>query len=137
MAFCQSELIEVRKIPGKGRGVVARRTIPKGVIFERCPVLVLPNDEIFPENGESKLSYYVFEWGKDTVALALGYGSLYNHSYSPNARYDDAGVQTKIFSALREIQAGEEITINYNGEPSKQIPVGFDVIENKASANGR
>ena len=32
-----------------------------------------------------------------------------------NARYDDAGRQTKEYRALRDIQPGEEITINYNG----------------------
>jgi len=71
---------------------------------------------------------YVFDWGKGTVALALGYGSLYNHSYAPNARYDDEGQRTKIFTALRDIEAGEEITVNYNGHEDDQSPVGFDVI---------
>jgi len=46
------------------------------------------------------------------VALALGYRSLYNHSFRPNARYDDVGPLTKDFTALRDIQPGEEITVN-------------------------
>jgi SET domain-containing protein len=62
------------------------------------------------------------------VAVALGYGSLYNHSYTPNARYDDESPQIKIFTAIREIAAGEEITINYNGEPSDESPVWFKVV---------
>ena len=61
--------------------------------------------------------------------LALGYGSLYNHSYRPNARYVDLSERTKLFTAIRDIAAGEEITVNYNGEPEDQTPVGFDVVE--------
>ena len=52
------------------------------------------------------------------MALALGHGSLYNHSFRPNARYDDVGPQTKEFTAMRDIAPGQEITVNYNGEPT-------------------
>jgi SET domain-containing protein len=73
------------------------------------------------------LANYVFEWGRGTVALALGFGSIYNHSYSPNARYDDVGRLTKVYTALRDILPGEEITINYNGDENDLSPVGFEV----------
>ncbi|MFM8476053.1 MAG: SET domain-containing protein-lysine N-methyltransferase [Planctomycetaceae bacterium] len=63
------------------------------------------------------------------TAIALGFGSLYNHSYSPNARYDDVGRQIKEYKALRDIQKGEEITINYNGSEDCMDPVDFDVLE--------
>ena len=80
---------------------------------------------------------------RGTVALALGYGSLYNHSYRPNARYDDIGQLTKIFTALRDIPPGEEITVNYNGDPSDRAAVAFEVVEepelvvSRRSANGK
>ena len=125
MSLQQSEFLAVKKIPGKGRGVVARVDIPKGTVFERAPVLVLQEDEV--EDG--RLAHYVYAWGRATVGLALGYGSLYNHSFQPNARYDDIGVQTKEFTALVDIAAGEEITINYNGDPDATDPVGFDLVE--------
>jgi SET domain-containing protein len=37
--------------------------------------------------------------------------------------------RTKLFTAIRNIAAGEEITVNYNGEPGDRTPVGFDVVE--------
>ena len=37
------------------------------------------------------------------------------------------------FTALRPIEAGEEITVNYNGSPDDPAPVGFKVIENQLS----
>jgi SET domain-containing protein len=129
MAFTQSDSIEVKRAKGKGRGVFARRPIPRGETIERVPVLLLPAEEVRDAAGWAGLAAYCFEWGRGTLALALGYGSLYNHSYRPNARYDDSGPQTKVFTALRDIAPGEEITVNYNGDPEDDAPVGFKVVE--------
>ena len=123
MGLRPSEYIEVRQIPGKGRGVIARCVIPKGTIFEKAPVLLVKWDTI----SSSVLADYAYAWEGETACVALGCGSLYNHSYSPNARYDDIGKATKHFTALRDIQPGEEVTINYNGEPHLKKSVGFDV----------
>ena len=133
MAFVQSDAIEVKRIKGKGRGVFARRLIRKGEVLERVPVLVVPLSDLENESGETVIASYCFGWGEGKAALALGYGSLYNHSYRPNARYDDVGPQTKEYTALRDIKPGEEITINYNGKPGSKSPVWFDVIEPAAS----
>jgi SET domain-containing protein len=135
MALTHSGAIEVRRIKGKGRGVFARCLIRKGELIERVPVLVMPAGDIENESEWTTLAAYCFVWGKGKVALALGYGSLYNHSYRPNARYDDLGQQTKVFTALRNIAPGEEITINYNGDPKDKAAVGFTVIE-AAATNG-
>lgn len=129
MPLRASSCIEVKRIPGKGRGVFATEMISAGTVFERVPVIVMPAEDILESTDNCVLANYVFDWGRGTMALALGYGSLYNHSYSPNARYDDKGRQTKIFTALRDIEAGEEITVNYNGHEDDQSPVGFDVME--------
>lgn len=125
MPLVPSDLIEVRRVRGKGRGVFARQLIPEGEAIERAPVLLVPGESLLG----TPLKDYAFEWAGDKVALALGYGSLYNHSYSPNAQYFYGGPQVKVFYAIRDIQAGEEITINYNSEPTDQSPLWFDVIE--------
>ena len=123
MSHQQSVLITSKQTRDRGRGVFARQFIPTETVFERVPVLVVPVAEI----AASRLADYAFSWGRGTVALALGYGSLYNHSYTPNARYQDVGRCTKEFIAIRDIAAGEEITVNYNGEPDDRSAVGFDV----------
>jgi SET domain-containing protein len=72
------------------------------------------------------LGNYVFVWEDNKFAVALGYGSLYNHSYEPNAKY----IRKKdkiLFQAIKDIKSGEEITINYNGNPKSQDKVWFDV----------
>ena len=133
MALMQSEMVLVRNVRGKDRGVFARRPIEQGELIERVPVIVLPAEEVGEYPRERGLGAYVFEWGRGTVALALGYGSLYNHSYEPNARYDFSGRRTMLFVALRKIAAGEEITLNYNGEPSDRRRVWFELAESTSS----
>ena len=128
MALTPSKMIEVKRAKGKGRGVYARVFIPEGTVFERAPLLVMPAREALSEDSHV-LPAYVFEYGKNKVALALGFGSLYNHSYQPNARYDDAAGQVKEYRAMRDIQPGEEITINYNGAEDVMDPVEFNVVE--------
>jgi SET domain-containing protein len=122
--------LTVHRLPGKGRGVVALRPFKAGETIERPPVIVIPKEEA-PRIRDTRLVHYYFEWGDDcqSAAIALGYGSLYNHSYSPNARYvfreSDECLE---FIALRDIEPGEEITINYNNlGPSKANPLTFDV----------
>ena len=138
MAFTQSQSIEVKRIKGKGRGVFARRLIRKGELIEKVPMLVLPVEEYHDGLGKTSLANYCFNWKEGTVALALGYGSLYNHSYRPNARYADVWPNTKEFIALRNIQPGEEITVNYNGKPRSRLAVWFDVVDapSAGKANG-
>lgn len=116
----------VRESKGKGRGVFAVRNIPGKSCIEVCPILVLsPKDRKWIE--KTKLYNYDFEWGRDKkkAAIALGCGSLYNHSDDPNAEWiGDAKTGTMTFYSLRAIKKDEEITFNYNGYGSKE-PVWF------------
>ncbi len=134
MAFRQSDAIEIKRAKGKGRGVYARRAIRKGEVIERVPVIVLPVEEYAKGLARTALRDYCFGWGEGQVALALGYGSLYNHSYRPNARYLDVGPRAKEFTALRDIGPGEEITVNYNGKPRGRSKVWFDLAEDAEPA---
>ena len=129
MAFQQSDAIEIKRCKGKGRAVYARRAIRKGEIIERVPVIQIPEKEYAEGLSKTVLRNYCFGWSGDQVVIALGYGSIYNHSYRPNARYEDISSQAKDFIALRDIEAGEEITVNYNGKARSRIKVWFDVIE--------
>jgi len=112
--------------PGRGRGIFATEDISPGTHIETCPVIVLPAKDR-PHIEHTELFNYYFKWKDDSLAICLGNGSLYNHSYDPNARYDKAYESNEIhFVAVRPIQAGEEITINYNGNLHDQTRVWFD-----------
>ena len=103
------------KSPIHGWGVFAKEDIMEGEVFEECPILTLPI-----EKGEvtSLLIDYRFNWpqGNDwqEQVLALGYGSLYNHSNDPNAFWV-SDIENRIFKFVsnREIKKGEEIFVWY------------------------
>jgi hypothetical protein len=101
----------------KGRGVFALRAFEPDELVEQCAVVLLPTP--FSDLPE-ELRTLVFNWGFLTKgpgmhALALGHGSLYNHDNPSNLRYTaDAAAQLLSFVSARRIEAGEELTINYN-----------------------
>ena len=108
----------------RGRGVVADRPIKAGELVERSPVLVIPHRDRAAADGTIVFTY-VFMWEHDTTeedlyrhegraAIALGFTSLINHSYTPSCEFirhiDDLVID---LVALRPIAAGEELTIDY------------------------
>jgi uncharacterized protein len=121
----------VRPSPGRGRGVFATRDFATGATIEVCPVIVLPDaDE--PLIEQTILSTYYFGWGPDGAggAFVLGYACLYNHSYEPNARYlRHLDLDQLEIVAIRDIRSGEELTINYNGDPASRAPLWFEPKE--------
>lgn len=108
------------------RGVFATENIAKGVLFHAAPVLPYPNDE-HEHIEKTLLADYAFEYGANHTAIVLGYGMLFNHSYTPNAHYDiNFENHTFDFYAYTEIEAGQEILINYNGEVDNDDPLWFN-----------
>jgi len=127
-----SEKVYVKKsgIPRSGRGVFAKNKILKGEIIENCPYIDLPPHDL--ESLENTLLLtYIFFYGekKEKILLTLGFGSIYNHSYTPNAAYIiDQNNQTVTFTALEDIQKDEEITFNYKqGNPKIINPLWFEI----------
>lgn len=106
-----------------GRGVFTAEAIPEGSVIEICPVLVLSREQL-PLIHRSELYEYYFLWGKkkDLPAIVLGFGSLYNHAASPNARFlPDFSDDTLIITARRDIAAGEEITLDYHAGSEEEV----------------
>ncbi len=63
----------------------------------------------------------------DFVVLALGYGSLYNHSKNPNAKYQISKKEKTItFIATENITKDQEIYFNYKGSSSEKAPLWFE-----------
>jgi SET domain-containing protein len=111
--------IAFRNVPGKGRGVMATEPIARGELVERSPVIPIAHDV----SEKPGLSDYAFAWGEDVpgfapgqeCAIALGYLGLYNHARPSNLKlvrhYDEKEMSVE---ALRDIEAGEELTIDYD-----------------------
>ena len=116
MATPQSGL-RVRKVRGMGRGVFAGRSFRRGEVIEVCPVIRLPPG--VPPDG---LEHYVFKWVAEgtELAIALGYGSLYNHSPDPNAAFTTRPARGEVvFRATRDIAAGEQVFIDYGWDAAE------------------
>ena len=124
--FFISEKIEVKKTENMGLGVFAKEKILKGTVVESCHVIIF-NRNIFKDfkrtyETDHMLKDYVFYWKNAEAAVALGYGSIYNHSNDPNAmwrpsfafsseRRDPPRIH---FTAIKDIEAGEQIFTHYN-----------------------
>lgn len=112
-----------------GRGVFTSEPIAKGTIVEMAPVIVLSGEER-KLLDQTLLHDYIFEWGEDAkqCCMALGYVPIYNHSYQSNCEYEMDFAQQQIrVQAVRDIEAGEELFINYNGDWDDKKPVWFSV----------
>lgn len=112
------------KMPGKGGlGMVALQDIKEGAVIENCPVIIMPVAELQrPDgSGENELGMYAFHWGPEedetSVECAVVKGGmlpLANHSENPNSDVKQNHPEKLIrWFALRDIQKGEEVTINY------------------------
>jgi hypothetical protein len=115
----------VRDVSGRGRGVIAARTFAAGEVLERAPVLVVPRAQVAPLRG-TLLDDYWFWWDETNVACALGWASLYNHACPANATFRcDHEARVLELTTVAAIAAGDEVTINYHGEPDDARPVWF------------
>jgi hypothetical protein len=101
----------------KGRGVFAQRRIAAEEIVEESPVVLI---DVPFRDFPDEIKRVVFSWGKlcnngASYAIALGYGSMYNHDNPANMRYQADPVKMVMrFIAVRAIESGEELTVNYN-----------------------
>ena len=88
--------VEIKEGP-YGRGVFAARDFAKGESVESCPTLELPEDTVTGRLGD-----YVFGSGED--------------EHEANCEYIQDGPRVITFVTLRDVKAGEELTIDYGEE---------------------
>jgi SET domain-containing protein len=123
--------LEVVETDGKGKGIIAREPISADTVIEISPVVVMSaNERILLD--QTRLHDYIFVWGEkqDQCCMALGYVPVYNHSSQSNCEYFmDYEDELILIKTVRDISAGEELTINYNGDWNDPKPVWFPTKE--------
>lgn len=110
-----------------GRGVFTRYSIKAGALIELAPVIVM-NAKDRKLIDQTLLHDYIFEWdeNREQCAMALGLIPIYNHSYKANCEYEMYFKKQVIaVKTVRDIKAGEELFINYNGDWNNDKPVWF------------
>jgi uncharacterized protein len=105
----------IRRIKGKGRGVVATEAIAPETAIVTCPALVYDAADA-ARIAKTRLGDYNFRFGdrQQRACIILGAISLCNHAERPNAEIVcNEREQTVTLVARVAIAAGEEICIKY------------------------
>lgn len=113
------------------RGIIAEENIKEGEIIEEAPVILIPKRQMSLVE-DTTLGWYNYEWNDKYECFVVGYGVLTNHSYEPNAFFKkDLRNMVMKYIALRDIKKGEEILINYNGDPKDKTPLPGRYVDYK------
>lgn len=111
-------MFEIKVHKKMGRGLFATKKIKAGTVVEVSPVIVFDKVEGYFHTN-TLMNHYVYSWGnKGESALALGHGSLFNHSSEANVNYKtNLRAKTITFWAERDIEKGEQLFIDYGYDP--------------------
>jgi len=110
--------IAVRRLPGKGRGVLATRAVAEGELLATDPCLMIPAEDCAMLERTSLHGHYFAHPDNDGEGcIVFGPISLVNHDAAPNCRLEwvedwRAGWTVSLL-ARRPLAAGEELTIDY------------------------
>lgn len=119
MIFLEKSFWEVRKTKHKGKGIFAKKDIPKGIVIGDYIGRVLHPRDVDWEKMETYLMYY-----SDEVCiypnLKIPGMHLLNHSCYPNCFLYIYKGHTLAFT-LRKILNGEELTISYLLPPRNKL----------------
>ncbi|CAG8537650.1 3921_t:CDS:2 [Ambispora gerdemannii] len=132
--------LEIRQTPHKGRGVFSKSSILSRTLIEISPILLFSHSEYEEHGKHTILKQYTYRW-KDGYALAIGLGSLFNHSRNNNVGYvKDFEANVIRYYTLCDIESGKELCINYGlkkkersqdevEEINKWFLEGFQLVE--------
>ncbi|MFX0033561.1 MAG: SET domain-containing protein-lysine N-methyltransferase, partial [Candidatus Hodarchaeota archaeon] len=116
------------------RGAFAKKQIKKGTLIEVAHVVPLPNKD-YEQICDTILYQYCYVWEDPKHlpefenAITLSISQFMNHSFDPNVKYlYDYKRKAIEFTTLRNIDKGEELTVNYNGLVDDKTPMWFEVI---------
>ncbi len=118
--------IKVKKTKNMGWGVYADKDFFVGDQIEICPAVPLTEEEL--KSVEStRLENWFFEWHNfEESALIMGYGMIYNHSSTPNAKYEfDFENEFVTVVCTAPIKKGQQIFLNYNQTRTTDEPVSM------------
>ena len=118
-----SPKIRVQQSPIHRWGVFAIDNILEGEMIEECPMVEIEKEwlkkdlSIFQDYRFNLPNLLNNAFTVESQQICLGYGSIYNHSKTPNANwysiYYTPEISTFRFYAIRDIKSGEEIFIWY------------------------
>ncbi|WP_176439521.1 SET domain-containing protein-lysine N-methyltransferase [Rhizobium esperanzae] len=132
--FDRSNVVYVRNVPGKGRGVFANVPFKVGDLIESAPTWGFDKVAGSLVDKTGLFEYYFVRQGRKhekapaTGYVVFGFISIVNHSLKPNARIvwadEESGAWASIV-AIRDISADEEITHRYTNISAYPLHINF------------
>ena len=108
----------IQDTPTMGRGVFANKQFATGDTIEICPAAVIGKVQDIAPDVLALMKTYIFGWN-DYVLICGGFGTFYNHSEIPNSSWVfDQDAATITFTALSDINSGDQIFFDYGFTPS-------------------
>jgi len=127
-SLLSSEKVFVKRSKIHRWGVFAKEKIKKYEIIEEFPYFFIPSDEM---NLTKSIIQYSYDFNGGYV-IGMGYCGLYNHSLNSNLDYQiDGANEIMIHYATRDIDIGEELTLNYGEENAKNFVSDNILITNQ------
>lgn len=119
--------LQCKLTASKGWGMFTSKAIKAGTLLEVSPVVVMSAEEK-KLLDQTTLYNYIFDWDEDACCMALGNIPIYNHACPSNCEYfQDYDNNTIFIKSVRDIEAGEELTINYQGDYDNRSEVWFEL----------
>lgn len=105
-------MIKIVKNKRFGRCLVSIKNIKKGTLIEVSELIIVPKKSEVALVEKTILDCYVYAFGKNGIAIALGNGSLFNHSKDPNVKY--VFKNNKLyFTTIKDVKKNEQFFIDY------------------------
>lgn len=119
MSLYNSNKLEIKRSNIHRWGIFAKFPIKKFELLEESPYFIVPNKKL--KKISSCLSYSYF-FDNDHSIIGMGYSGLYNHDFESNVNYEiDRLNEIMRHYATRDIESGEELTLNYGEENVREL----------------
>ena len=110
------DCLEIVRTAHAGRGLKATKYIPAGSILFIAPTIRVPRDQYIDHCQHTVFEDYLFVGKSGDLHLALAWGSIFNHSATPNVLWqlnERDGVDEITYTAFRPLLAGDDACISY------------------------
>ena len=95
-------------------GVFTNSELDEGDVIEEAPYCEFKAKELRKSKVLVRYSYESDNTDTNEMLFGFGFAPLYNHSHEPNVRFElDVVNQCMRHYAIRDIEAGEELLIDY------------------------
>lgn len=112
-------MIKVKLFKGMGRGLVSCKDLKKGQVVHIAEIIHL-NPKDAKTVSKTLLGSYVYALVGNSVGIALGLGSLFNHAEDNNVNFEvilRKGRYMIKYTARKDIRVGQQLFLNYGYNP--------------------